>query len=259
MDEHLQPGLYNGDCLDVMLHIEGESVDLILCDLPYGTTRNKWDSVIPLEPLWEQYARIVKKNGAIALFAQPPFSFKLASAATVPFKYCWYWSKGNATGFLNAKFAPLKVIEQILVFSFGAASPAHGTAMKYNPQCWYGDPYRKAKRGSRSKNYGKFLDGVAESTDGRRYPLDLIEFPKDQGEDQVHSTQKPVKLLEYLIRMYTDEGDLVLDNCFGSCSTGAACYNTGRRFIGIEKDPEIFKSGKERYERDTAQINIFNQ
>ena len=228
--------LFHGDCLEIMKDIEDESIDMILCDLPYGTTQNKWDSIIPLDTLWIQYKRIIKPNGAICLFAQCPFD-KVLGASNLPMlKYEWIWEKEAGTGFLNAKKMPLKNTENILVF--------YKKLPIYNPQMREGKPY-KITQGGDSFNYGGYHRVVTENN-GERYPVNLIKFNRDKN--TAHPTQKPVALLEYLIKTYTNEGDIVLDNCMGSGSTGVACINTNRRFIGIELDEKYFNVAKERME-----------
>lgn len=231
----MRPALYNGDCLDVMATLPSASVDLILCDLPYGTTQNKWDSIIPLDELWAQYWRIAKPNAAIVLTAQCPFDKALGASCLQHLKYEWIWIKPTATGFLNAKSAPLKNIENVLVF--------YRKPPTYNPQMRLGfKPYR-AKPGGNSSNYGAFsLDHVTVSN-GERYPISTLEYSAEKG---LHSTQKPVALMEYMIRTYTNPGDVVLDNCMGSGTTGVAAIQSGRRFIGIERDPDYFAIAKGR-------------
>lgn len=230
--------LYNGDCLRLMQDIPDKSVDMILCDLPYGTTACKWDSVIPIAPLWEQYRRVIKDNGAIVLTGTPPFTAAMAYNAVDLFRYSWYWVKPH-TGQLNAKRMPLKNVEEILVF--------YKKQPTYNPQFETGKPYtvnRKNYKGSEC--YGAQRDH-ATVNNGIRYPKQVLQFALN--EKRVHPTQKPVSLLEYLIKTYTNAGDLVLDNCMGSGSTGVACLNTGRDFIGIELDKNYFSIAKERIER----------
>lgn len=230
--------IMQGDCLELMKDIPNGSVDMILCDLPYGTTRNKWDCVIDFEPMWKHYKRVIKKNGAIVLFSQMPFGASVIMSNPKMFRYEWIYQKPNATGFLNSNRMPLKSHENILVF--------YKKLPIYNPQKWKGKPYF-AKSGNRtSSNYGNFDgDYHTENKNGMRYPIDIIKFNKEQG---LHPTQKPVALLEYLIRTYTNEGDTVLDNCMGSGSTGIACINTGRNFIGIELDSGYFEIAKKRIE-----------
>ena len=230
--------IYKDDCLEAMNLIPDKSIDMILCDLPYGTTRNKWDTVIDLDLLWGQYERIIKDNGAIVLFAQVPFNIVLGYSNLKLLKYEWIWEKEQGTGHLNAKKMPLKSHENIMVF--------YKKLPTYNPQM-VGNEVRTVKRsGNKSKttNYGDFIE-IKESTYIGRYPKDIIRFNKDKG---YHPTQKPVDLLEYLIKTYTNEGEIVLDNCMGSGSTGVACLNTNRKFIGIELDSKYFDIAKKRIE-----------
>ena len=227
--------LRQGDCLELMKDIPDKSIDMILCDLPYGTTRNKWDSVIPLDKLWNEYERIIKDNGAIVLFSQMPFTAELTHSNLKLFKYEWIWEKDNGTGFLNAKKMPLKIHENILIF--------YKKLPIYNPQMRTGFKPYKCKQGRHSTNYGLYEQGHITESNGERYPIDIIEFKKDSG---LHPTQKPVALLEYLIKTYTNEGETVLDNCMGSGSTGVACKNLNRNFIGIELDENYFNIAKER-------------
>lgn len=227
--------LMQGDCLDLMQSIPDASVDMILCDLPYGTTQNKWDSVIPLDLLWAQYKRICK--GAIVLTAASPFDKILGVSNLKMLKQEWIWRKDGGTGFLNAKKAPLKNHENVLVF--------YSKPWIYNPQMRMGfKPYRCVK-GGETENYNPSGE-VTTVSDGSRYPLTVLDFPRDKN--KMHPTQKPVALMEYLIRTYTHEGMTVLDNCMGSGTTGVACVNTGRNFIGIEMDEKYFKIAKDRIE-----------
>ena len=226
-----------GDCLELMKDIPDKSIDMILCDLPYGTTKNKWDSVIPLEELWTQYNRIIKDDGAIALFSQMPFTASLVNSNIKMFRYEWIWEKDNGTGFLNANKMPLKIHENIEIF--------YKKTPVYNPQMRTGFKPYKTFSGRKTTNYGDF-DRVETKSSGERYPIDIIKFKKDSG---LHPTQKPVALLEYLIKTYTNEGATVLDNCMGSGSTGVACVNTNRNFIGIEIDETYFDIAKERIEK----------
>ncbi len=223
--------LFNGDCLSVMPWLPDGSVDMILCDLPYGTTQNKWDTVIPFEPLWANYRRLCKKM--IVLTASQPFtSYVVASAAGI-FKYTWVWEKSAATGHLNAKRMPMKIHEDVLVFCNG------GTV--YNPQDLV--PYNKVtRRGSNGSNFG---DSEKENfQEWTNYPRSIVRFPHESK--PVHPTQKPVALCEYLIKTYTNEGDIVLDNTMGSGTTGVACVNTRRKFIGIELDDSYFEMAYSR-------------
>lgn len=227
--------LINGETIEEMANIPDKSIDMILADLPYGTTRNKWDSIIPLDKLWEQYNRIIKDNGAIVLFGQQPFSSILVSSNFKMYKYDWTWIKDAGTGFLNAKKMPLKDSETISVF--------YKKLPTYNPQMRVGFKPYTAKKGNHGTNYGSDKGAVTVSN-GERYPLTTIYFNRDKN--KVHPTQKPVALLEYLIKTYTNEGDVVLDNTMGSGSTGVACANTSRYFIGIELDDGYFKIAEER-------------
>ena len=229
--------LYNGDCLDLMKYIPNDTVDLILCDLPYGTTRNKWDSALPLERLWQEYKRI--SRGAIVLTAQSPFD-KVLGASNLPMlRYEWIWEKTHPTGYLNAKRAPMKSHENILVFY--ARQPT------YNPIKTSGHKRKTAtKRKDETPNYGRqnFTSLPYDSTE--RYPRSVVTFASDKQRSSLHPTQKPVALMEYLINTYTNEGDTVLDNCMGSGTTGVACANTGRRFIGMEMDDVYFNIASKR-------------
>jgi len=229
--------LRHNDCLIEMESIADHSIDMILCDLPYGTTACKWDSIIPIDGLWLQYKRIIKKNGAIVLTAAQPFTTVLISSNINNFRYDLKWIKKAATGFYNANRMPLRAHEDILVF--------YKSLPTYNPQKTKGKPY-KCTRGSASDVYvGKDLTETNNES-GERFPLSWIEIKRDK--EKYHPTQKPVVLMEYLIRTYTNEGEVVLDNCMGSGTTGVACVNTGRNFVGIEKDPDYFQIAKKRIE-----------
>ena len=223
-----------GDCLELMKTIPDKSIDAIICDLPYGTTSNKWDSIINLDDLWAQYKRICK--GAIVLTAQTPFDKVLGCSNLKMLKYEWIWAKENGTGFLNAKKAPLKNHENVLVF--------YEKQPTYNPQMRTGfKPYTQ-KAGRASSNYRPQIGNIVTQSNGDRYPLSVIEFKRDK--DKVHPTQKPVGLMEFLIKTYTNQGDTVLDNCMGSGTTGVACKNLGRKFIGIEQDANYFQIASKR-------------
>ena len=236
-----------GDCLKVMLKIPDNSVDMILCDLPYGSTACKWDTVIPFEPLWEQYKRIIKKGGAIVLFGSQPFTSALIMSNIKEYKATWYWKKERGTNFVQAKRYPMRVIEECVLFCKGTPT--------YNPALRKVKPYShvlpKPKKGS-----SQHMDSKSVDSEGNRiyksyntaYPINVLEFSRDnmaKGKS-LHPTQKPVALLEYLIKTHTNEGETVLDNCMGSGSTGVACINTGRKFIGIELDEGYFKVAKRR-------------
>lgn len=237
--------LWRGNCLELMKDIPDKSVDMVLCDLPYGTTQNKWDKKLDLTRLFFEYNRIIKANGAIALFSQMPFSCDLINANRKFFRYEWIWEKGHPGGFLNAHKMPLRSHENILVFYKKIAT--------YHPQFTQGKPYRrKSSDKIATTNYGRFSP-IETHSDGKRYPKDIIQFntPKNifgKNTGKFHPTQKPVNLLEYLIKTYTNEGETVLDNCMGSGSTGVACVNTNRNFIGIELDENYFQIAKNRIE-----------
>ena len=219
-----------------MKDIPDKSVDMILCDLPYGTTQNKWDKKIDLEKLFAEYRRITKCNAAIALFSQMPYSAELVTANQKQFRYEWIWQKTQGTGFLNANRMPLKIHESILIF--------YDKLPEYNPQFETGKIHSRG-HGGLSSNYRKF-ERIVGNKSAEYYPCDVIKFSKTA--DRLHPTQKPVPLLEYLIKTYTHEGETVLDNCMGSGSTGVACINTNRDFIGIELDDYYFDIAKKRIE-----------
>ena len=234
-----KPILYNGDCLEVMKQIQDKSIDMILCDLPYGTTACKWDVVIPFAPLWDQYKRIVKNNGAIALFASQPFSSKLLCSNIKGFKHEWIWRKEKGVGFQVAKYRPMQEHEHILVFT------RNGERVNYYPIKEKREKIIKSK-GARSKSGSCPLAHISEQNYiyDTKYPTSIINFKRDK--EKIHPTQKPVALLEYLIKTYTNDGETVLDNCMGSGSTGVACMNTGRNFIGIELDTNYFNIAESR-------------
>lgn len=222
-----------------MKDIKSGSIDLILCDLPYGTTACKWDNIISFPLLWEQYNRIIKENGAIVLFAAQPFTAKLIYSNFKNFRYCWYWVKPQVTGFALSKKQPLRVTEEICVF--------YKKQPTYNPQglIEIKNPKPKVRKTKQTdKIYTKWLEGEYTSK-YTNYPKQTLFYSRD-SKNRLHPTQKPVKLLEYLIKTYTNEGETVLDNCMGSGSTGEACINTNRRFIGIELNEEYFNIAKQR-------------
>lgn len=246
----MQMKLLRGDCLELMKDIADGSIDMVLADLPYGTTRNKWDSQIPLQKLWAQYSRVTKENGAIVLFSQMPFTATLISSNMKDFRYEWIWKKSIGTGFLNSKKMPLKSHENILVF--------YKRLPTYNPQMRKGFKPYKIKSGKASSNYGEQVQ-VETISNGERYPIDVLEFNvinMMSNEKYGHPTQKPVSLLEYLIKTYTNIGDTVLDNCMGSGSTGVACLHTGREFVGMEKDENYFTMSCERIAKEHNNLGI---
>lgn len=238
--------IYNEDCIDGMKRIPDKSIDAIICDLPYGTTRNKWDCIIPLDKLWEQYKRIIKDKGAIVLFAQCPFDKVLGASNLKMLRYEWIWQKDTGTGFLNANLMPLKDHENILVF--------YKNLPTYNPQMKEGKPYYR-KRLSASSNYGKVQDVTITDNKGFRYPTTIINFPRDT--DKLHPTQKPLALISYLIQTYTNEGDLVLDNCMGSGTTAVACTELKRNFIGFELDKGYYDIAIKRLDKARAELTLF--
>ncbi|AKG94209.1 DNA methyltransferase [Polaribacter phage P12002L] len=229
-----------GDCLEVMKTIEDKSIDAIICDLPYGTTDCKWDSIIQFDKLWPQYERIIKDNGAIVLFGAEPFSSLLRCSNLNIYKYDWIWDKVNKkVGYGNAKRQPLRGVENISVF--------YKKQCTYNPIMGVGKPY-KSKSGGNTKIYEKGgLKSIVTDNKGTRYPHSIISIKGDLKKEMgLHPTQKPVELLEYLIKTYTNDGETVLDNTMGSGSTGVACKQTNRKFIGIEREEKYFKIAQER-------------
>lgn len=233
--------LHNGDCLEIMKSIPDNSVDMILADLPFGTTNCSWDFIIDLKSLWEQYERIIKDNGAILLFAQTPFDKILGTSNLKLLRYEWIWEKTQATGHLNAKKMPMKAHENILVF--------YKKLPTYNPQKTFGHkPINNYIKYINTQNnteiYNKMNKEIRGGGETDRYPRSIQTFSSDKQRIKLHPTQKPVALLEYLIKTYTNEGMLVLDNCMGSGSCGVACVNTNRNFIGIEKDENYFIKAK---------------
>lgn len=225
-----------GDCLELMKEIPDGSIDMILCDLPYGTTQCKWDTVIPFDKLWVQYERIIKDNGAIVLTSQTPFDKVLGASNLKLLKYEWIWEKTQATGHLNSKKMPMKAHENILIF--------YKNTPTYNAQKTTGHTKKvstaKHKRNSTTAQiYGK-CDNFTDYSSTERYPRSIQIFASDKQKNSLHPTQKPVALFEYLIKTYTNEGDVVLDNCAGSGTTGEACINTNRKYILMEKEQKYF-------------------
>ena len=230
--------LFHGDTFEGMKNIPDASVDMVLCDLPYGTTQNKWDAVIPFEPLWAEYSRICK--GAIVLTAAQPFTSALVMSNPGQFKYCWVWNKVNRpTGHLNSKRQPMRETEDIPVFYLKQPT--------YHPQMVQGDPYT-ATGSKKSANYGAQVASTTVCADGLRYPRNIVKIKADERGTvgRLHPTQKPVALMDYLIRTYTNANDTVLDNCMGSGTTGVAAVQLGRKFIGIERDDGYFQIAQNR-------------
>ncbi len=242
----LEPNtVHQGDCLELMRDILDGGVDMILADLPYNTTNCKWDTIIPFEPLWEQYKRIIKPNGAIVLTASQPFTSALVMSNPKMFKYSWVWEKSKATGYLNAKKRPLYAHEDVLVF--------YNKPTTYNPQMTPGTPYDKGMAHRPTSVYGSQRAIHVKNENGQRYPRSVQYFKTAESEDTAkHPTQKPVALFEYLIKTYTNEGDLVLDNVAGSGTTGDASQNLKRNFILMEQEPEYVEIIKQRLANEQA-------
>ena len=254
--------IYNEDCLEGMKRMPDKSVDMILCDLPYGTTACSWDTIIPFDPLWEQYERIIKDNGAIVLTATQPFTSALVMSNPNLFKYEWIWQKNSTSGFALAKKQPMRNHESVLVF--------------YKKQCTYNyikEPRLVDENSKKRMEYDfTSLKGNNQINNGlkkvRYVPEDKnLSYPKtvqffknvaNNSKQRVHPTQKPVELFEYLIKTYTDEGEMVLDNCMGSGTTAIACINTGRDYIGFELDETYYKKSLERIKNHKTQTDIFD-
>ena len=244
-----------------MSEIPDKSIDMILCDLPYGTTyadfdtvlkngkQMKSDSIINLDALWDHYRRVIKDDAAIVMFGSQPFTSILVSSNLPMYKYSWVWEKNKAANHVAVKFQPLKVHEDIIIFSNAGVNTGAATPLKYNPQgvCW---EQKKRFRKNDIRKEGTFrynsLKAGEYEVSGTNYPISILSYDVPFGKERVFPTQKPVPLLEYLVNTYTKEGELVLDNCMGSGSTGIACLNTGRNFIGIEKDPQYFELASDR-------------
>ena len=242
--------LYNGDCLEIMKGIHDKSVDMILCDLPYGKTKNKWDTVMPFDKLWEQYNRIIKDSGAIVLFAQDKFTAKLMVSNEKLHRYNLIWEKDRPSGFLNSKRMPLRSHEDICVF--------YKKLPIYNPIMWEGKECHSIGKANgeltckNNNNYGNFAR--VEREGNLKYPRSVLNF--NRPHPPIHPTQKPVDLCEWLIKTYTNEDMIVLDNCMGSGTTGVACMNTSRKFIGIELDDTYFAIAKNRIEESLHKPEI---
>lgn len=231
-----------GDCLELMKEIPDKSVDMILCDLPYGTTACKWDNIIPFEPLWEQYNRIIKEGGAIVLFGCEPFASRLRLSNLKNYKYDWIWNKKQTGNPFLAKKQPLKIFENILVF---------------NSKIYYPIMRKGKMRTKGGGSNAKIFSNTDSYVNDLYYPTAIIEFPNCKNKkEKLHPTQKPVALLEYLIKTYTNENEVVLDNCAGSMSTAIACLNTNRNGIMIEKDEHYFEVGCKRIKQHILDNNI---
>ena len=231
-----------GNCFDILPQIPDDSVDLLFVDLPYGTTQASWDSILPLDKLWEQYNRIVKKNGAMLFTASQPFTTTLIASNINNYKYSWIWEKSKATNYLNAKKQPLRAYEEVVVF--------YRKQPTYNPQMTMGEAYNKGTALRLTDVYGS-QKAVEVKSDGLRYPRNVLYFKTAESEGEViHPTQKPVALIEYMIKTYTEEGAVILDNTAGSFSTAIAAQNTGRKRICIEQDREMCEKALKRFEKD---------
>lgn len=252
--------IYNEDCLEGMKRIPDSSIDMILCDLPYGTTNCSWDSVIPFEPLWEQYNRIIKDNGAIVLTAAQPFTSALVMSNVKGYKHNWVWHKKNAGNILVAKYQPLKTTEDVLVFSkkgdrvnyYPIFSRGHKDVTNIKPGKKKSDLFTGIKS-------GEFKLSKTNKPVDARYPKHLIEFSNAYQRNKIHPTQKPVALFEYLIKTYTNKSDTVLDNCMGSGTTAIACLNTERNFIGFETNKEYYDKSLERIKNNVTQLDLFKE
>ena len=232
-----------------MKSIPDGSVDMVLCDLPYGTTANKWDVQLDMDLLWSEYKRVCKENAAIVLFSQMPFTVTLVNSNPKMFRYEWIWQKCQGTGHLNVRRMPLKAHENLLVF--------YKSRPTYNPQMTEGDPYFK-QRDSRSTNYNKldYLRPTSIVNTGFRFPTDVITINRKLSDQGLHPTQKPVEVCEYMINTYTNPGEVVLDNCMGSGTTAVACMNTGRHYIGFEKDTGYYNAAVNRIKNHTSQLTL---
>ena len=253
--------LYNDNCLEVMKKLPENYIDMVFCDLPYGTTQNFWDNIIPFDELWEQYNRVVKDNGAIVLTAQQPFTSKLIVSNLSCFRYEWIWEKNKSTGHLNAKKMPMKSHENVCVFykNLPTYNPQKTTGHKpfgaVKPKDNIPEPEVKRNYNHVSKQFGN--DG--KTTD--RYPRSVQKFPviNNDNKEKWHPTQKPVGMIEYFIKTYSNENDIILDNCMGSGSTGIACFNSNRKFVGVEIDKEYYEMAKARIDDSLGLTKYMNK
>lgn len=239
--------IYERDCISGMRSLPDKSIDMILTDLPYQQTQNSWDTLIPFDVLWEQYERIIKDDGAIVLTASQPFTSMLVMSNPRMFRYSLVWKKNKFSNFLDAGRKPMKQHEDILVF--------YRKRCTYNPQYTYGDTYTRwnsQEAVDRQTNYGRHKASTSQSLDGRRLPISVLDFPRVERPD--HPTQKPVELFEYLIKTYSNEGDVVLDSCMGSGTTAVACLNTERHFIGFETSKEYCLLARERVRKQRKRL-----
>ena len=244
MDKPKLDHIYHGDCLEIMADWPDNCVDLVLTDPPYGTTACSWDVVIPLEPMWMHLKRLIKPNGAIVMTASQPFTTILIASNMGMFRYEMIWDKMKGSDFLNANKKPLGSHENVVVF--------YEKQPTYNKQVWFSMPYKKTKNGNLSDCYGKREAALSESKDGERCPVSIIKFTRDG--DRLHPTQKPVALMEYLIKTYTDKGETVLDFAIGSGTTAVACKELGRNYIGIEKEQEYIDIANRRLRQEVLPL-----
>lgn len=231
--------IHQMECIEGMKLIPDGSIDMILCDLPYGTTQCSWDTIIPLDLLWEQYERVIKENGAIVLFGSQPFTSSLIMSNPKIFKYCWYWDKVRGVGHLNAKKQPMKSVEEICVF--------YKKQCTYNPQMRDRESPRKSKNRNTQEVYGKTQDHFEGEVLDKKYPVTLVQYSKSNQKDfTLHPTQKPIELCEYLIKTYSNENEIILDNCMGSGTTAIASINLNRKWIGFELEPKYVEISNKR-------------
>ena len=241
--------VHQGDCLEILKQVPDGSVDMVLCDLPYGTTRCKWDTIIPFEPLWDEYRRVAKKNAAIVLTAAQPFTSVLIASNLKEFKYNWVWEKSKATGYLNAKKMPMRAHEDVCVFY--RKPPTH------NPQMWESTPYNKGSAHRPTEVYGKQKEVLVKNDTGLRYPRTVQYFKTAESEGKVyHPTQKPISLFRYLIETYTNEGEVVLDSCLGAGTTALAALSCNRNFIGMELAEEYVKISRDRIKEYKIKLDL---
>lgn len=249
--------LYNGDCLEVMRSIPDKSIDLVVCDLPFGTIACEWDNIIDFKELWSQYERIIKDDRAIVLFGSGQFTYKLISSNEDLYRYKWIWYKTKRGNFVNANNRPMTAYEEIMVFSKAATANGSKNKMLYNPQGLIPKTTVRHDNGSRFGTMAGKRPSHQEITisEYTNYPCDVLEFASETN--PVHPTQKPIPLIEYLIRTYSNEGDTILDNCMGSGTTGCAAVRANRNFIGIELDTKYFEIAKSRIENEQSQLTLF--
>lgn len=241
--------IHHGDCLELMKHVPDKSIDLILCDLPYGQTSNKWDSIIDLDQIWSHYKRVIKDNGCIALTAKGKFMHQLISSNLDMYRYEWIWDKNKGANFAHAKKMPLNVHEYVLIF--------YKKQPTYNPQMTDGKPYKQKRLQESVKGIADNMGRHTTVSDGKRYPKSIIRVEGIAQRHIIHPTQKPVSLFEYIINTYTNENELVLDNCSGSGTTAIACLNTNRNYICIEKEKEYVDMSDERIRIHKESLNAY--